>query len=113
MFINGCYTISMEWCIDYCNNQTIPFSFADSEKPVFLSCPLNVTTNLTSTRAEKMVTWQPPNVSDNSGFYNLSSSHSSGDLFPVGDTEVHYIATDQSSNAASCGFTVKVVGKFW
>ncbi|XP_038072382.1 uncharacterized protein LOC119740947 isoform X2 [Patiria miniata] len=80
----------------------------DYEDHVFLSCPPNITINLTLVKAEAVATWQPPEISDTSGDYNFTSDHSSGDVFPIGDTTVHYTATDASSNTATCEFVVSV-----
>ena len=58
--------------------------------------------------ASVMVNWEEPTATDNSGVQTLTSSHASGSLFPVGDTEVTYTSTDQSGNVANQTFTVTV-----
>lgn len=47
-----------------------------------------------------------------SGAYlNISSTHSSGDVFPVGETSVYYTATDPSGNNRTCELIITVQGK--
>jgi hypothetical protein len=55
------------------------------------------------------VTWEPPPVEDNCELGGLTSSHSPGDFFPVGPTEVIYTATDVHGNTTYEGFTVTVL----
>ena len=56
--------------------------------------------------------WAPPNVTDNSGYYTLSSNYKSGDSFPVDkSTMVTYNATDPSGNIATLSFFVTVYGR--
>ena len=49
-------------------------------------------------------------ATDNSGSVTLTSNYHAGDVFPIGDTNVVYTATDQSSNIATISFTVTVEG---
>lgn len=44
---------------------------------------------------------------------NISSTHSSGDTFPVGETAVYYTATDPSSNNRTCELIITVQGKYF
>ena len=57
-----------------------------------------------------LVTWSEPTTSDNSGTVNLTSSHSSGSTFSIGDTIVTYTAVDASSNSANVTFTITIEG---
>ena len=55
------------------------------------------------------VDWLEPSVSDNSGTATLvSRSHSPGQFFVVGVTQVSYRFVDASGNAATCTFNVIV-----
>jgi hypothetical protein len=56
------------------------------------------------------VTWTEPITSDNSGIASLTSSHSSGSTFEIGDTIVTYTATDDASNMVTDTFTVTIEG---
>ncbi len=61
------------------------------------------------------VTWDEAMISANDNCtgqgtgVTVSSSHSSGDLFPVGTTTVTYTATDFAGNTATCSFDVTVI----
>ena len=57
-----------------------------------------------------VVTWSEPTASDNSGSVNLTSSHSSGSTFSIGDTIVTYTAVDLSFNSANATFTITIQG---
>ncbi|XP_033628693.1 hyalin-like isoform X1 [Asterias rubens] len=81
----------------------------DNERPVFLSCPSNIAAELSSSMEPTVVvTWQPPEVTDNSGSFSLASYSNSGDSFRIGDTVVRYTASDSYGNEAICEFNVKV-----
>ena len=59
-----------------------------------------------------MVSWIPPNATDNSGVVaSLDGTASSNDEFGAGETNVTYTAVDPSGNRASCTFRVVVNGK--
>ena len=51
------------------------------------------------------------NVTDNSGSTMLTSNYESGDLFPIGISNVVYTATDHSGNMDTVSFVVTVYGK--
>ena len=56
--------------------------------------------------------WTAPTVKDNSGNVTLTSSHKSGDSFPIGTTEVNYTAVDGAGNMADvCRFNVTILGR--
>ena len=57
-----------------------------------------------------MVSWTEPTVTDNSGSYTLTSTHSSGASFDIGNTTVTYIAVDESGNKATYSFDITVTG---
>ena len=56
------------------------------------------------------VTWVAPVASD-CGPVTVTSSHNSGDMFPVGTTQVTYTATDSDGNTSTCSFNVIVEDK--
>ncbi len=87
---------------------TSTVSVLDSISPVIQSCPadIQVTPNLAGCVAS--VTWTAPQISDNCS-YVVTSSHSSGDVFPVGITTVSYDVTDPSGNTAQCQFDIEVL----
>ena len=89
------------------------FILLDNERPGFLSCPSNIAAELSSSMEPTVVvTWQPPEVTDNSGSFSLASYSNSGDSFRIGDTVVRYTASDSYGNEAICEFNVKVTGRY-
>lgn len=79
----------------------------DTEAPVISNTPSPVTTVNDAGQCGAVVTWNAATASDNCTA-TLTSTHNSGDLFPVGTTTVMYIATDASGNADTTSFTVTV-----
>ncbi|XP_071496206.1 uncharacterized protein [Diadema antillarum] len=75
-------------------------SSGDIHAPVIEGCPLGVE-NISPT-----ATWREPTASDNSGFVTLTSTHQSGDTFPIGRSVVTYTAIDPAGNVANCSFPV-------
>ena len=56
--------------------------------------------------------WEEPLFSDNSQEdVFIWSSHKPGQYFPIGNTRVTYVATDNSGNNVTCHFEVVVKGK--
>ena len=66
--------------------------------------------NTASGQASAVVTWTEPTASDNSGFYTITSSHSSGASFSIGITTVTYTVVDSAGNTAAYSFNVTVTG---
>ncbi|XP_023804740.1 sushi, von Willebrand factor type A, EGF and pentraxin domain-containing protein 1 isoform X3 [Oryzias latipes] len=66
---------------------------------------------LQATNTETAVVWEVPQFSDNSGGrLTVTSTHTPGSLFPVGETLVQYTATDAAGNSRTCNLTVTVQG---
>ncbi|KAJ4948970.1 hypothetical protein JOQ06_020490, partial [Pogonophryne albipinna] len=81
----------------------------DTEPPVIDRCRSPPTVQATDT--ETAVVWEVPQFSDNSGGrLTVSSSHTPGSEFPVGETLVQYTATDAAGNSRTCNITVTVQG---
>ena len=57
-----------------------------------------------------MVSWTEPTVTDNSGSYTLTTTHSPASSFDIGNTIVTYIAVDESGNKATYSFVITVTG---
>ncbi|MBK6264360.1 HYR domain-containing protein [Marivirga sp. S37H4] len=80
----------------------------DETMPVFSDCPADISISTTSS-CEATVDWTEPSVSDNcSTELTATGSHSPGDVFPLGTTEVVYTATDDAGNTSTCTFNVTV-----
>jgi gliding motility-associated-like protein len=81
----------------------------DSEAPKFADCPSDIEVDAAIGSCDAVVTWIEPTATDNcSSTITQTSSHVSGDVFPVGTTIVTYTATDSSGNESICEFTVTV-----
>jgi len=74
----------------------------DSISPV-LTCPSDIHVNA----CNPQVFWNNVIVKDNCST-TLTSTHNSGDYFPLGKTNVTYTAVDSFGNSSSCSFNVFV-----
>jgi hypothetical protein len=89
-------------------NCTTDITVTDVTDPVISGCPANINTTADTSYCGTDVTWTEPTASDNCPGVVLSSSHNSGDNFPLGITTVTYTATDGSGNTDVCTFDVIV-----
>ena len=87
--------------------------FSDQEQPVYINTPeSDLTQNNDAGLPVAVVAWKEPTVTDNSGFFTVTASHSSKSAFDIGITTVIYTAVDASGNIAPYAFNVTVVGMF-
>jgi len=81
----------------------------DQTAPQVLTTPNNITVS-SSNNCDAIVNWDIPTFSDNCDTsIDLSSSHNSGDNFPIGTTTITYTATDNAANETVISFDVTVV----
>ncbi|MBP8791833.1 MAG: HYR domain-containing protein, partial [Lutibacter sp.] len=84
----------------------------DSQIPVIVGCPSNITKSTDAGVCSAVVSWTEPSVTDNcksSGNIVWTKSHTPGTVFPVGTTVVTYTAKDvNGNNSATCTFNVTV-----
>jgi len=80
----------------------------DEEDPVVLDTPMDMTLSNDAGDCGALVNWAAPSAGDNCGVQSLTSSHTSGDFFAVGTTEVTLEATDIHGNSASTSFLVTI-----
>jgi hypothetical protein len=71
--------------------------------------PISVNTGAGRTTCNQVVTWIAPTATDNCGVTSITSTHNSGDVFPVGTTTVTYTFKDAANNTSTCSFNVTVV----
>lgn len=92
------------------NSETCSFevTVTDTEAPTFTGCPANINAGNTIGSCGATVTWTAPTANDNCVGVTVTSSHNSGDFFPIGSTTVNYTATDGSGLIGTCSFTVTV-----
>ena len=79
----------------------------DTSLPIIDICGSDITIQASDSNGAT-VTYTTPVFSDNCGVSNVSSSNSSGDLFPVGVTTVNYTAYNNCGNSVTCTFNVTV-----
>ncbi len=92
------------------NMQTCSFTVTvtDNELPVISNCPTNISVFNDATLCTAVATWAAPTAQDNCALQTFTSTHNSGDAFPVGTTTVTYTATDLYGNVQTCSFNVVV-----
>ncbi len=105
----GAHTVTLELSDRLGNTAscTAKVEIADELSPVFENCPTDMVVEAAS--AETPVSWTEPTVTDNCGLASVVATHQPGDLFPTGDTQVSYTATDVNGLSNQCHFTVTVV----
>ena len=83
----------------------------DSNPPVVINCPQPIFRSVPLGTPSLMVTWIEPTATDDSGAPpTVMQTHSPGETFTVGVTQVTYIFRDPSGNEERCSFTVS--GKY-
>jgi gliding motility-associated-like protein len=76
--------------------------------PVFSNCPADQLLNTQPADSFAIASWTSPLVSGGVGIVNIVSSHSSGQKFYYGTTNIFYEATDEAGNKDYCSFQVVV-----
>lgn len=95
--------------LDFCaTNYGNGICLLDLENPTIRNCPSNMVVETLPASCEAQVKWDPPSAIDNCNVASFTNSHSPGDLFPLGITQVTYTATDGFGNTAECSFQVEV-----
>ena len=90
------------------DSTTATVTVLDTIKPLISACPIDITATNDAGVCGAVVTWVTPLESDNCQVDSLVSNFNSGDLFPIGVTEVIYVAYDPSMNTDTCRFTITV-----
>jgi gliding motility-associated-like protein len=80
----------------------------DQVPPEFVSCTQDITVSTAASSCNAVVEWESPQATDNCEVADITSNFESGVSFPVGSTEVIYIAIDGAGNEAYCSFNVVV-----
>ena len=111
VFIPGVYNVVYTATDAYANSAECSFTVTvqDVTPPVVVSCPVNDTFPATGNQCTGIATWTLPSFTDNCDqSLDITSTHSSGNEFPVGTVTVIYTATDNSGNTSTCSFSVTV-----
>ncbi|XP_072013682.1 uncharacterized protein [Amphiura filiformis] len=89
---------------------TITVNVVDTIPPVINGCPRSPTYTVPLGTSGRIVSWIEPTATDDSGVTpTYIQTHSPGDYFMVGMTQVSYIFTDQAANQETCSFAVTVL----
>lgn len=92
------------------------FYIADNIPPEFNTCPSDIFNNTFTTAflgISVSISWEEPTYDDEGGTVQLHKTHSTGDLFIVGEqTLVIYTLTDTAGNFATCAFVVTLLRKY-
>ncbi|MAW77717.1 MAG: hypothetical protein CMJ95_10100 [Planctomycetes bacterium] len=80
----------------------------DNEMAEILDAPAIVEIDAELGLCTAAATWDPPSATDNCGVLSFESTHDSGDVFPVGTTQVTLTATDNHFNITTSTFNVVV-----
>jgi hypothetical protein len=91
---------------------TIEIEVEDTQDPVFITCPPNVTLSLAPGGCNTVLTWSIPVAEDNCGILSIEETTLPNPLFGtqqgVGTYDIEYTATDLYGNEAVCTFTITV-----
>ncbi len=94
------------WVIDALGNEsTCLANVLVSDGPISFNCPEDISIKANSAGCQAIVYWEALYGNCDT---NVSSSHASGDTFPLGTTTVTYKAVDAFANTTECSFTVTV-----
>ncbi len=106
-------TFTINWDFDDGNGNviTVPqtVTIDDVTPPVFAGMPIDQTILANNAGCTGIATWTAPTATDNcGGAVTITSSHNSGDAFPLGTTTVTYTVTDSEGNATNETFDITV-----
>ena len=110
VFPVGTTTVSYT-AVDDAGNTTVAsfdVTVGDAEVPVISGIPADITQNTDAGLNTAVVSWSAPTATDNVGVTSFTSTHSPGDVFPVGTTTVSYTAVDDAGNTTVASFDVTV-----
>ncbi len=80
----------------------------DNIFPALANCPADMDVDAETNACGAYVTFTPPIASDNCSVTLTQTGPVSGSLFPIGDTQVEFSATDPTGNCITCDFNVHV-----
>ncbi|MDX2360737.1 MAG: HYR domain-containing protein [Crocinitomicaceae bacterium] len=104
-------TTTVTWTATDGSGNTVSCTFdvivTDNEVPSVIGCLTTISVNNDTGDCGADVSWIPPTFTDNCGA-TMTSTHNSGDFFPIGSTTVTYTVTDGTGNISICTFDVVV-----
>ena len=82
---------------------------SDTQNPEFISAPTGIAMTSDLGVCGAQVFWEAPIYSDNCAIMSQASTHQSGEVFPIGTTEVTMTLLDVSLNSSAYSFEVTVL----
>ena len=90
-------------------NHEFTITVVDTIVPVFVNCPNDIVATNDTNLCGAVVEWPLPMANDNCLVsITQTSGLSSGSVFPIGTSQVTYLAVDSSGNESYCTFNVVV-----
>jgi gliding motility-associated-like protein len=89
------------------SNYTFEVVVENQHPPIISNCPDDITIEADE-HGFAAVNWADPTAAVVCGQLSFSSSHSSGERFPIGTTQVVYTASDDLKNESQCTFKITV-----
>lgn len=115
LFCVGTTLVSYTATDDFGNTASCTFTITvlDEYAPAVVKCPTDISVSTSPNNCGATVNWDIPIFNDVCDGTSLTIIHvyNPNTLFPIGETQVDYYATDSSFNVALCSFKVKVEDK--
>ncbi|ETE67092.1 Sushi, von Willebrand factor type A, EGF and pentraxin domain-containing protein 1, partial [Ophiophagus hannah] len=86
--------------------------FSEDVEPPQINCPNDIETSTLENQNSANISWQIPDAADNSRdevLVQVTPAFIPPYLFPIGEVDITYTATDRAGNEASCSFKIKVI----
>ncbi|MBT7639665.1 MAG: HYR domain-containing protein, partial [Planctomycetes bacterium] len=90
------------------NSESFTVTVEDLESPLILDTPADIALANDAGSCGAVASWIDATASDNCGIDTLTSSHTSGDFFDVGTTEVTISALDIHGNSSTSSYSVTI-----
>lgn len=83
-------------------------SVIDSIAPTMTGCPGDITSNADPSLCQAQVHWAAPIAIGKCDDPIINGTHKPGDIFPIGETQVKYVAKSKNGSSSVCKFKVIV-----
>ncbi|KAG8130469.1 hypothetical protein E2320_017145, partial [Naja naja] len=93
-------------------SENMQIAFCKDIEPPQISCPNDIETSTLENQNSANISWQIPDAADNSRdevLVQVTPAFIPPYLFPIGEVDITYTATDRAGNEASCSFKIKVI----
>jgi hypothetical protein len=90
------------------SSDSFTITVTDNEAPTITGLPTNVSLTNDAGVCGAVHAWTEPTIADNCGVDSISSTHASGDLFPLGTSQITYTVVDLHGNSSFASFTISV-----